>query len=158
DTLNHEITNKLIIIWSVDMSSLLKHIREKNVRKLAKKSETAVDKLPPMLQNRETATLVLKALKKDQYMPALVFDGMKQAAIISNLTTNGATNYNDVVFTFPNGNAIGAWTDQIRVNIPWALNQPGVPDVCTSVIRINRITERDTCTLSTAFDLENYSI
>ncbi|CAG8602037.1 2561_t:CDS:2 [Cetraspora pellucida] len=159
------------------MSNLLKYVQEKNVRKLAKKSDTALDRLPPVLQNRKTATLVLKALRKDQYMPALVFEwneagfnyvltapgfrngiaGQNKAAIITNLTTNGATSYNDVVFTFPNGNAIGAWVDQIRVNIPWALNQPGVPGVCTSVTRINRVTDRDTGTPSTAFDLENFS-
>jgi hypothetical protein len=92
-----------------------------------------------VLQNRKTATLVLKALKKDQDMPALVFEwneagfndvptapglrngiaGQNRVAIITNLTTNGATNYNNIVFTFPNGNAIGAWVDQTRVNIPW---------------------------------------
>ncbi|CAG8788897.1 34894_t:CDS:2, partial [Racocetra persica] len=109
------------------------------------------DRLSLVLQNRKIATLVLKALKKDQYMPAL-------AAIITNLTTNGATSYNDVVFTFPNGNAIGAWVDQIRVNIPWSMNEPGVSGVCTSVTRINRITKHDTGTPSTAFDIENFSI
>ncbi|CAG8668158.1 43557_t:CDS:2, partial [Gigaspora margarita] len=121
-------------------------------------------------------TLVLKALKKDQYMPAIVFEwneagfndvltapgfrngisGQSKAAIITNLTTNKATSYNDVVFTFPNGNAIGALIGQIRVNIPWAMNQPGVPNVCTSVTRINRITECDTGTPAIAFDLENH--
>ncbi|CAG8666140.1 21454_t:CDS:2, partial [Cetraspora pellucida] len=83
-------------------------------------------------------TLVLKALKKDQHMPTLVFEwneagfidvltapgfrngiaGQNKAAIITNLTTNGATSYNDIVFTFPNGNAIGAWVDQIRIMYP----------------------------------------
>ncbi|CAG8626890.1 26378_t:CDS:2 [Dentiscutata erythropus] len=166
----------LNMVQSVDMFNPLKYIQEKNVRKLAKKSDTSFDRLPPALQNRKTATLVLKALKKDQDMPALVFEwneagfndvliapgfrngvaGQNKAAIITNLTTNGATSHNGVVFTFPNGNAIGAWVDQIRVNIPWTTNQPGVPNVCTSVTRINRITEYDTGTPSTAFDLENY--
>ncbi|CAG8644154.1 8541_t:CDS:2, partial [Ambispora leptoticha] len=136
------------------------------------------DNLPPVLQNRKTATLVLKALKKDQDMPALLFEwneagfndvptapglrngiaGQNRVAIITNITTNGATSYNDIVFTFPNGNAIGVWVNQTRVNIPWAMNQPGIPNVCTSVTRINRITERDTGTPSTAFDLEDFSI
>ncbi|CAG8530340.1 13013_t:CDS:2 [Rhizophagus irregularis] len=40
-------------------------------------------------------------------------------AIITNLTTNGARNYNNVVFTFPNGGSIGAWKQQINANIPW---------------------------------------
>ncbi|CAG8779042.1 21999_t:CDS:2, partial [Gigaspora rosea] len=134
-----------------------------------------LDKLSPMLQNSEIATLVLKALKKNQNMPAIVFEwneagfndvptapgfrngiaGQSKAEIITNFTTNRATSYNDVVFTFPNSNAIGAWLDQIHVNIPWAINQPGVLNVCTSVTRIHQITERDTGTLSTAFDLEN---
>ncbi|CAG8510800.1 5079_t:CDS:2, partial [Acaulospora morrowiae] len=119
-------------------------------------------------------TLVLKALKKDQDMPVLVFEwneagfndvptvpglrngiaGQNRVAII---TKNGATSYSNIIFTFPNGNAIGAWVGQIRVNISWAINQPGIPNVCTSVTRINRITERDTGTPSTALDLENFS-
>ena len=45
--------------------------------------------------------------------------GQNKGAIVTNLMANGATNYNDVVFTFPNGNAIGAWVDQINVNTPW---------------------------------------
>ncbi|CAG8595704.1 5507_t:CDS:2 [Cetraspora pellucida] len=138
------------------MSNLLKHIQEKNVRKLAKKAtQVPSDKLPPVLQNRKTATLVLKALKKDQYMPALVFEwneagfndvltasgfrngiaSQNKAMIITNLTTNGATSYNDV-----------------------GIASTRLPDVCTSVIRINRITERDTGTPSTVFDLEDYTI
>ena len=34
--------------------------------------------------------------------------GQNLAAIITNLTTNGVRNYNNVVFTFPNGCSIGA--------------------------------------------------
>ncbi|CAB4383307.1 hypothetical protein RhiirA5_366965 [Rhizophagus irregularis] len=139
--------------------------------------DKAPENLPPFLNNHDTAILVLRALKKDKNMPALVFEwnlagfndvatapGLRngvanqdKATIIANLTENGATNYNNIVFTFPNGNAIGAWVDQIHVNIPWAENQMGVPDVIVSVTRINRITERDTKTPSIAFDLENFS-
>ena len=95
--------------------------------------------LPPFLNNPDIATLVLQALKRDKNMPALVFDwnpagfndvatapGFRNgvtvqnlAAIIANLTTNGAKNYNSIIFTFPNGTAIGAWIDQISVAIPW---------------------------------------
>ncbi|CAG8563838.1 10844_t:CDS:2 [Funneliformis mosseae] len=151
-------------------------VQEKKIEKLAKKSGTTLANLPPFLNNHNTATLVLRALKGYENMPALVFNwnpagfndigtapglrngvaGQNLAAIIANLTANGATNYNNVVFTFPNGNAIGVWINQISVNIPWAINQVGVPDVVTSVTRINRITERDTGTPSTAFDLEDY--
>ncbi|CAG8464855.1 8452_t:CDS:2, partial [Paraglomus occultum] len=46
-----------------------------------------------------------------------------------------------------NGYAIGDWIRQMRVNIPWAINQDGVPNVITTAIRINRITERETGTL-----------
>ncbi|CAJ0845503.1 5616_t:CDS:2 [Entrophospora sp. SA101] len=62
-------------------------------------------------------------------MPALVFEwnqagyndvptalgsqngiaGQNKGAIVKNLMANGAGNYNNVVFTFPNGTAIGAW-------------------------------------------------
>ena len=78
-------------------------------------------------------------MKKYEVIPALVFEwnpagfnnvatapglrngvaGQNRAAIIANLTANGATNYNDIVFTFANGNAIGTWLDQISINIPW---------------------------------------
>ena len=85
-------------------------------------------------------TLVLKALKKDKDMLALVFDwnpagfndvatapglrngvaGQNVNAIIANLVANGARNHNNnVVFTFANGAAIGAWKSQITANIPW---------------------------------------
>ncbi|CAJ0825432.1 1670_t:CDS:10 [Entrophospora sp. SA101] len=91
--------------------------------------KTTPENLPPVLQNRKTATLVLKTLKKDKNMPALVFEwnqagyndvptalgsqngiaGQNKGAIVKNLMANGAGNYNNVVFTFPNGTAIGAW-------------------------------------------------
>ncbi|CAB4428078.1 unnamed protein product [Rhizophagus irregularis] len=100
------------------------------------------ENLTPFLNNHDTAILVLRALKKDKNMPVLVFEwnlaglndvatapGLRngvanqdKATIIANLTANGATNYNNIVFTFPNGTAIGAWVDQIHVNIPWAEN------------------------------------
>ncbi|CAB5371631.1 unnamed protein product [Rhizophagus irregularis] len=69
-------------------------------------------------------------------------------AIITNLTTNGARNYNNVVFTFPNGGSIGAWKQQINANIPWVRNQLGVPNVIITVTRINR----DTGIPSSAYD------
>ena len=46
-------------------------------------------------------------------------EGQNKAAIIANLIANGATNYNNFIFTFANGNAVGEWATQIRVNIPW---------------------------------------
>ena len=78
-------------------------------------------------------------MKRHENMPALVFEwdpagfndvstapglrngvaGQTRAAIITNLTANGATNYNNIVFTFSHGNAIGAWLDQIGTSIPW---------------------------------------
>ena len=83
--------------------------------------------------------MVLKALKRDKDMPALVFDwnpagfndvatapglrngvaGQNIGAIITNLTINGARNYNNVAFTFPNGSSIGTWKRQINATIPW---------------------------------------
>ncbi|PKY52380.1 hypothetical protein RhiirA4_408255, partial [Rhizophagus irregularis] len=63
-----------------------------------------------------------------------------KATIITNLTANGATNYN-IVFTFPNGTALERGAE----------NQMGVPDVVISVTRINQITKRDTGIPSIAF-------
>jgi hypothetical protein len=45
--------------------------------------------------------------------------GQDLGAIITNLTANGARNYNNTVFTFPNGGSIGAWIQQINTNVPW---------------------------------------
>ncbi|RGB41011.1 hypothetical protein C1646_686525 [Rhizophagus diaphanus] len=152
-------------------------VRRNDIKKLAKESGTTPENLPPPLNNPNTATLVRKALKKDTDMPALVFDwnpagfndvatapglrngvaGQDVNAIITNLTANGATNYNNIVFTFANGTAIGTWKRQIDANIQWARNQPHVPNVVTSVTRINRVTERYTGTPSTAYDLEDFS-
>ncbi|CAG8529286.1 hypothetical protein C2G38_2039143 [Gigaspora rosea] len=88
--------------------------------------------------------------------------GQTKAAIVENLTANGATNYNNLVFTFQSGFAIGEWSRQIRVNIPWVTNQSGVQNVCNSVTRINQITYFDTDDADdteplTTFDIENFS-
>ncbi|CAG8456841.1 820_t:CDS:2, partial [Funneliformis caledonium] len=150
--------------------------------------DKASENLPPVLNNHKTATLILKALKGDRDMPALVFEwnpagfndvatapglrngivGQSKTTIVTNLTTNGAKNYNDVVFTFPNGYSIGEWRKRIVTNIPCInlaqfsiliAKGTGVPNVINSVTRINRITEHDTDTAipSTAFDLEEFS-
>ena len=99
----------------------------------------APDTLPVFFKNPETAALVLKTLKKDNDMPALVFHwdprgfndvatapnlrngiaGQNVEAIIANLVANGAINYNNVVFAFPKGENIGDWCRQIDANIPW---------------------------------------
>ncbi|CAG8817123.1 34085_t:CDS:2 [Gigaspora margarita] len=89
--------------------------------------------------------------------------GQTKAAIIENLTENGATSYNNIIFTFPNGFAIGVWANQIKTNIPWVKNQSGVQNVCNSVTRINQITTCDTCDTCdtemplTTNDIENFS-
>src|SRR4051794_35720359 len=88
----------------------------------------APESLPSSLKNLNTATLVRKTLKKDKDMPALVATspglrngviGQDLNAVITNLTANGARNYNNSVFIFANGNAIGTWKSQIGTNIPW---------------------------------------
>lgn len=45
--------------------------------------------------------------------------GQNKAAIVENLTRNGAKGYNDLIFTFESGYAIGEWVNQISANIPW---------------------------------------
>ncbi|CAG8666768.1 2987_t:CDS:2, partial [Gigaspora margarita] len=106
------------------------------------------------LQDPNVATILLSELKKD--MRALVFQwndagfndvpntpncrngipGQTKAAFIANLMANGAVNWDDTVFTFSNGTAIGRWVNQIPA---WARHQVGVPDICHSVIRITKI-------------------
>ncbi|CAG8686019.1 7546_t:CDS:2 [Acaulospora morrowiae] len=110
--------------------------------------------LPLALQDPTTATILLRELKKD--MPALVFQwndagfndvpampncrngipGQTKVAFIANLVASGAVNWNDTIFSFPNGTAIGIWVGQIPV---WARHQTGVPDICHSVTRITKI-------------------
>ncbi|CAI2186479.1 9390_t:CDS:2 [Funneliformis geosporum] len=133
-------------------------IQEKNVKKLAKKSPTA---LPIVLQNPQTAKIVLQSIKNDNEMPALLFDwnnlgfngnlanpncrngvaGQTQAAIAANLVANGALDYENhgILFVFRSDAAIGVWTRNVKANIPWAKCQTGVPDVCNAIIRINRV-------------------
>ncbi|CAG8530313.1 11002_t:CDS:2 [Acaulospora morrowiae] len=62
--------------------------------------------------------------------------GQTKVAFITNLVENGAVNGNSIVFSFPNGTAIGIWVGQIPV---WARHQTGVPDICHSVTRITKI-------------------
>ncbi|CAB4442721.1 unnamed protein product [Rhizophagus irregularis] len=149
-------------------------VQENDIKKLARKSGTTQEGLPPALNNHETAALALKALKRDKNMPALVFHwdpagfndvatspnnrngvvGQNLAAVITNLTASGARNYNNIIFTFPNGASIGTWKQQIDTNIPC---QTGIPNVIHTVTRVNRVTEHDTGTPSSAFDLEDFS-
>ncbi|CAG8677078.1 18226_t:CDS:2, partial [Acaulospora morrowiae] len=56
-------------------------------------------------------------------------------AFIATLVTNGTVNWNNTVFTFQNGTAIGAW---VRT-IPPAYYQMIASDICHSVIRITKI-------------------
>ncbi|KAF0445458.1 hypothetical protein F8M41_003169 [Gigaspora margarita] len=87
--------------------------------------------LPEALQDPKVATILLSELKKD--MPALVFQwndagfndvpnmpncrngipGQTKAALIANLVANRAVNWDDTIFTFPNGTAIGIWVNQM---------------------------------------------
>ncbi len=89
-----------------------------------------------VLQNRETATLVLHALKKNKDKPAIVLEwndagfndvpitpdcrngipSQTKMALIVNLMINNAINYNDIVFVFSKGAAIGAWASQILLS------------------------------------------
>ncbi|CAG8701188.1 12846_t:CDS:2 [Funneliformis caledonium] len=132
-------------------------IQEQNVKKLAKKSPTS---LPIVLQNPQTADIVLRSIKNDNEMPALLFDwnnsgfnnnpanpgrngiaAQTQAAIVANLVAYGATDYGNYgfLFIFQSDAAIGVWARNIKVNLPWVKSQPGVPDVCNALIRINRV-------------------
>jgi hypothetical protein len=77
-------------------------------------------------------------------MPSLIFDwndagfndnanlpncrngvvGQTKAAFIASLTGGGAVNHNNILFTFPNGTAIGNWARNLRGNLAWYEIQP----------------------------------
>ncbi|KAF0445456.1 hypothetical protein F8M41_003169 [Gigaspora margarita] len=102
-------------------------VKEINVVVLAYKCAMEPAELPEALQDPKVATILLSELKKD--MPALVFQwndagfndvpnmpncrngipGQTKAALIANLVANRAVNWDDTIFTFPNGTAIGIW-------------------------------------------------
>ncbi|CAG8598834.1 22921_t:CDS:2 [Dentiscutata erythropus] len=124
-------------------------VKEINVVILAHKCEPA--ELPEALQDPKVATILLSELKKD--IPALVFqwndagfndvpnmpncrNGILGQTKAANLVANRAVNWDDTVFTFPNGTAIGRWV--------------GVPDICHSVTRITKISATN------PVDVENF--
>ncbi|KAF0555272.1 hypothetical protein F8M41_017658 [Gigaspora margarita] len=139
-------------------------MQEKKLRKLAKKCGTVPENLPTILQNPDIVTFILKYLKgkdTDDEMPALLFNwnqagfndsnvpnccngvaGQTQGAIIANLLANEATDFMNlnILFVFPNGQAIGTWYRNVAMNLPWAKHQAGVPDICNNLLRLNKIT------------------
>jgi len=99
--------------------------------------------LPIVLQNPQTAKIVLRSIKDniDNEMPALLFDwnnlgfnddptapnlrngvaGQLQLAIVANLITHGAIDYRNygILFIFPNDTAIGTWARNVSASLPW---------------------------------------
>ncbi|CAG8595765.1 6223_t:CDS:2 [Paraglomus occultum] len=149
------------------MSKVVQFIRckvqEKKVKKLAKKSGVVRDQLPACLKDPHNTTLVLRQIKTEKEMPALLFDwniagfnvrGQTPAAIVASLIASGAVDYGNLgtLFTFRDGDHIGQWTLNVRTNLPWARHQPGVADVCNYVVRINKISDH-----SRTVDLENFT-
>ena len=145
----------------------------------------APENLPTILQNPDIVTLVLKYLKgkdTDDEMPALLFDwnqagfndtnvpncrngiaGQTQGAIIANILANGATDFMNlnILFIFPDGQAIGTWHSNIAVNLRWyeiilyfiffgisLIHYPFLkgemsswfPNICNNILRLNKIT------------------
>ncbi|CAB4440856.1 unnamed protein product [Rhizophagus irregularis] len=78
--------------------------------------------------------------------------GQTKEAIIASLTESGAVNHDNILFYFSDGAAIGTWIENLKGTLAWAKNQAGVPNICRSVLRINKIQE------STAeADVEDYT-
>lgn len=95
--------------------------------------------LPTFLQDPTIAKIVLREIKKKDEMPALVFDwndagfnddpnvpncrngqiAQTKAAVIASLVGAGAVNHDNILFSFPNGTAIGAWSKNVSTNLPW---------------------------------------
>ncbi|RGB33429.1 hypothetical protein C1646_669360 [Rhizophagus diaphanus] len=135
-------------------------IQRQKVNKLAEKCGLEPHNLLTFLQDPTIAKIVLRELKKKNEMPALMFDwndagfndvptvpnccnrvaGQTKAAVIASLTRASAINHDNILFTFPKGTEIGTWSRSIATNLPWAKNQNGIPNICNSLLRINKIT------------------
>ncbi|RGB30689.1 hypothetical protein C1646_671483 [Rhizophagus diaphanus] len=140
---------------------LKREVQRQKVNKLAEKCGLEPQNLLTFLQDPTIAKIVLRELKKKNEMPGLVFDwndagfnnvptvpncrneqiGQTRTAVIANLTGAGAVNHDNILFTFPKGTAIGTWSRNITANLPWAKNQTGIPNICDSLLRINKITD-----------------
>ncbi|CAG8577585.1 2152_t:CDS:2 [Paraglomus occultum] len=145
------------------MSKVLQFIRckvqEQKVKKLAKKSGVVTR----LLKDAHNTTLVLRQIKTEKEMPALLFDwniagfnvrGQTPAAIVASLVASGAVDYGNLgtLFTFRDGDHIGQWTRNVRTNLSWTKHQPGVADVCNYLVRINKISAH-----SRTVDLEDFT-
>ncbi|CAG8537678.1 14839_t:CDS:2, partial [Cetraspora pellucida] len=122
----------------------------------------APSSLPEILQDEYTARIVLCAMKESLFPddPALIIQwddrgfndvptvpgcrngvpGQTKAAIITHLVTNGTVDIYglNLVFMFRNPDALS----QCEHTIPaWARHQPGIPDVCNAICRIDKVTE-----------------
>ncbi|CAG8528601.1 6309_t:CDS:2, partial [Dentiscutata erythropus] len=116
--------------------------QENKVYKLARKCGEVPENLPTILQNSEIAALVLKYLKRDDEMPALLIDwndsgfndtatpnlrngvaGQTKAAIVADLVAGDSLAFAQFYYSFSKR----------------AKNQAGVPNVYNVVIRINKV-------------------
>ncbi|GBB88161.1 hypothetical protein RclHR1_01470009 [Rhizophagus clarus] len=114
-------------------------IQRQKVNKLAKKCGLEPQNLPTFLQDPTIARIVLREINKKNEMPVLVFDwndagfnddptvpncrngqiGQTKAEVIASLTGAGAVNHDDILFSFPNGAAIGSWSNNVSKNLSW---------------------------------------
>ncbi|CAG8639099.1 26816_t:CDS:2, partial [Dentiscutata erythropus] len=114
--------------------------QENKVHKLARKCGEVPENLPTILQNPEIAALVLKYLKGDDEMPALVIGwndagfndtatpnlhngvaGQTKAAIIADLIAGGAIDFqnHNILFIFRSDIAFGSWAENVETNLRW---------------------------------------
>ncbi|RHZ50420.1 hypothetical protein Glove_499g46 [Diversispora epigaea] len=147
------------------MSNIFKSIHkafETKVQKIARKCGKAPEDLPMILQDEHTAKVVLHAMKACQFQddPGLIIQwnergfndvpnapgfrngvpGQTKQALINHFVNNGATNVYDLnlVFMFENPDKLA----DCEIIIPvWARHQPGIPDVCSAICRIDKITD-----------------
>ncbi|CAI2187649.1 6445_t:CDS:2 [Funneliformis geosporum] len=137
---------------------IIQKFKKTKMEKLAEKIGVEPLALPTYLQNEDTAALILKATKQMNVDDSAIFiqwsnagfndtavancrngvAGQNQTAIINYIVGSGGSNFNDLntMFLFRNNFAIA----RCQYSFPlWTYHQEGVPDVCHSICRINKL-------------------
>ncbi|RGB37291.1 hypothetical protein C1646_781639 [Rhizophagus diaphanus] len=136
--------------------------KKTNVEKLADKMRMTPTTLPIAMQNENNARLILKAVKTMKIDDPAIFvqwnpngfndtatpnvrngvAGQTLQALVTYITGSGGVDFNgqNSLFIFRNNMTIS----QCQGGFPqWAHHQATIPDVCSSIFRINKLSAND---------------